>query len=322
MESSWLKGLLTISTETIKIIPKNPTLITQVTILILVFNSSIYFVSLGFLRLLINSFQSLAIDPTNIDRIGKSLASIIVYELIVAVIVSLSSLFVAASAILVSAMALGGKQPTTTVKGLFFRVIRAWKGPLVTWAYTTLFLLGFMCVLFLIAYPFTLVFLSSLRILSITMNMFAVLGSVLYSYLLVDLSLGMVGSVVEREICGLEVIGKAARIGKGMELHGFVVNLLFGLVGWGLLKCLVWVGFRLPGVGQMASPVGLAGLGWPTSGQIFLGLVVVNLFCLLKILWWMAYCVMFYEGMKRHGEEVVELVEDLDYTKVPSVNMV
>ncbi|CAI0394091.1 unnamed protein product [Linum tenue] len=160
---------------------------------------------------------------------------------------------------------------------------------------------------------------SSPRVSSAIMNIFVGLGSVLYSYLLVDLSLGMVGSVVEEEIRGLEAIGKATRIAKGMKLHGFVVNLLFGLVGWGMLKCSVWFGLRLPGVGQIVSPVGLASLGWPTTGQIVVGLVVANCLCLLKMLWWMAYSVIFYEGMNRHGgAEVVDFVEDEEYTEIPN----
>ncbi|CAI0394090.1 unnamed protein product [Linum tenue] len=321
MDSSWLKGLLSIFSETFKTIPKNPTLITWVAIAILVFNSLIYFVGLCFLRLLVNSFQSMAADPTNLDKIFSSLASIITYELIMALIISLSSLFVASSTIFASAMVIGGK-PTTTVKGVFSRVIRSWKGPSVTWVYMTLFLLGYMCILFAIMYPFTLMFMSSLRVLSVTMYIFVGLGSVLGSYLLVDLSLGMVGSVVEQGIYGLEAIGKAARIAKGMKLHGFVVNLVFGLVGWGFMKCLALVGVRLPGAGQVVSPTGLAGLGWPTAGQIVVGLVVANCFCLLKMLWWVAYSVMFYEGMKRHGEEVVQLDEDVEYTKVPTRSMV
>ncbi|CAN1228629.1 Cyclic nucleotide-gated ion channel 17 [Linum grandiflorum] len=102
-----------------------------------------------------------------------------------------------------------------------------------------------------------------------------------------------------------------------MRLHGFVVNFLYGVLGWGLVKFMSLV------AGQSFVGMGLAGFGWPTTGQLFLGLVVSSYFCGIKMLGWMSYTIMFFEGMKRHGEEVLELVEDVDhYTKVPIVTRV
>ncbi|CAN1165587.1 hypothetical protein LINPERPRIM_LOCUS33814 [Linum perenne] len=320
MEITWLKGLVSILAQTFKIFPKNPTFMTGITILILLFNSFISSIVLIFLKLITTSLEKITAQ-FDLNTFRSSLATIITYEIVIALILSLTSLFIATSTILASAITHGGK-PIITVRTLFWRVIRSWKSPLLTWVYTTLFNIGYLCLVFVIAYLITLTLSLNPRMLSAVLFVLSLLGSILYLYIQVVLSLGLVVSVVEREIRGLEAIGKAAKIVKGMKLHGFVINLMFGVVGWVLFRCLVWAGFKMPAAGEVSTGMVLAGFGSPTAGQIVVGLVVLNGFCLIKMLWWMAYTVMFYEGMKRRGEEVVELVEEVEYTKVPIETMV
>lgn len=155
MEISWHKGLVSILAQTFKIFPKNPTFISWITILILIFNSFIYSIVLIFFKLLATSFEKLTVhfDLTNFH---STLATIITYELVLALILSLFSLFVASSTILATAVTHRGKPSVITVRVLFRKVIKYWKNPILTWIYTTLFSLGCLCLVFLISYLFTL----------------------------------------------------------------------------------------------------------------------------------------------------------------------
>ncbi|CAN0911244.1 hypothetical protein LINGRAHAP2_LOCUS26726 [Linum grandiflorum] len=271
-----------------------------------------------------NSFQDMVTVDLDPNKIFKALATVFGCQLIIALFFSLWSFIIASTTILVSATTYRGNRPVPMITRLLKKVALSWKGPFITWIHATVFVVGYMCIVFAVMYPFTLVYSSDPQLLFKTSFGFALLGLMLYFYVDVVLGLGVVVAVVEQEICGFEAIGKAAKISKGMRLHGFVVNFLNGMLGWGLVKFMsLVVGFWFPSVGQTFVGMGLAGFGWPTTGQLFLGLVVSSYFCGIKMLGWMSYTIMFFEGMKRHGEEVLELVEDVDhYTKVPIVTRV
>ncbi|CAN1223090.1 hypothetical protein LINGRAPRIM_LOCUS723 [Linum grandiflorum] len=267
MEISWLKGLLSILAQTFKIFPQNPTFISWLTILILVFNSFIYSIILVFLKLITTSLEKITVH-FDLNNFRTTLATIITYELVLALVLSLASLFVATSAILGSAIIHGGKPTIITVRILISKVIRCWKSPLLTWIYTTLFSVGCLCLIFLIAYPLTLALSLHPRVLSAAMIVLGLLGSLLYLYVQVVLSLGLVVSVVEQGICGLEAIGKAAKLAQGMQIEGFVMNLMFGVVGWVLFRCLVWAGFSVAGGGTNVRWDGFGRLWKSISGPI------------------------------------------------------
>ncbi|CAN0912345.1 hypothetical protein LINGRAHAP2_LOCUS27327 [Linum grandiflorum] len=116
MEISWLKGLLSILAQTFKIFPQNPTFISWLTILILVFNSFIYSIILVFLKLITTSLEKITVH-FDLNNFRTTLATIITYELVLALVLSLASLFVATSAILGSAIIHGGK-PTIITRRL------------------------------------------------------------------------------------------------------------------------------------------------------------------------------------------------------------
>ena len=120
---------------------------------------------------------------------------------------------------------------------------------------------------------------------------------IFYCFLAVAWNLSIVIAVLE-EKGGLEAIGKAAELVKGMKLQGFLLNILSEI-----LASVVYLGFIL----------------LPTKSEALSMLVVLVLFslaCLIKMAAFMAFTVLYIVCKHSHGEEI-ELQGSLEYVMAP-----
>lgn len=218
-------------------------------------------------------------------------------EWIYVLITTAVSLFFTTAAIIAAAMVHGGRN--LNFKELLISTIKSFKKVLFTWFYTTLLGLGFVFLVLANLLPMVLVVQQPLaaKVLAVIL---VILASVLYIYLAVIWILAFVVSVLE-EKRGVEALGKAAQIVKGMQLTGFRLNLVFTVL------------FMVPhGMNMMLGSKLLFSI------SMIVTLVFVNYIWLVKMFMLSAYTVLYYECKKIHGEEV-ELQWDSGYNKVPTL---
>ncbi|XP_021895219.1 uncharacterized protein LOC110812698 [Carica papaya] len=218
------------------------------------------------------------------------------------ILIYLASLFFSIVTILASAIASSSRN--ISIKNLLLKTLKSWKNPFVTYFFIFIFNLGL--VIFLLYLP-----LLSLALFTQTLPalraVLAILLEILFVgvnlYLAVVWNLSTVISVLEDK-GGIEALGKAAAMVKGMVLQCFLLNIICGVLSVGLF--------------QMVRPMGVA---HSTLLQVFIGLVMVNLVALLKLFLIMAYTVFYCRRKETLGEEI-ELLGDekiWGYTPVPLI---
>ncbi|GMN69396.1 hypothetical protein TIFTF001_038449 [Ficus carica] len=105
-------------------------------------------------------------------------------------------------------------------------------------------------------------------------------------------------SVIEQE-CGLEALGKASKLVKGLKLKGFVLNLLFGGLSYASSRFMT-----------------MSNVNGDLRRTIVPLLVLISISCLIGAFSWISYTVLYFECKKTHGEEVEMQGFEVEYTKV------
>ncbi|XP_031285020.1 uncharacterized protein LOC116143726 [Pistacia vera] len=139
--------------------------------------------------------------------------------------------------------------------------------------------------------------------LKVLFILLSVSAAAFYGYLAVAWTLALVVSVLE-ESYGIDPSAKAAKIVKGMEMHGFLVNLVMTMLSFIVLQ-----GFNFLKFKDFAAV------------EVIIGLLIWNSHWLVKMFGLMAYTVLYYRCKKTHGDEV-ELQGDLEYCKIPNFPLI
>ncbi|BFG20797.1 hypothetical protein CerSpe_070710 [Prunus speciosa] len=207
-----------------------------------------------------------------------------------------SSLFFATASILASAVTYCGKD--MSIKELLSRAVKSLKRPFLTWFYITLLRLGYY--LFLIAFLVSLVLILDLTFTEPSLSSIIILlpAIVFEAYLAVVWNLALVVSVLE-EKCGIEALGKAGQLIKGLRMRGLFLNLLFVALSY-----LVSHGVHKFGKTVMSSNAAMIPL-----------LLLNSISCLIIMFNLMAYTVLYHDCKATHGEEL-EMQGDTENTKV------
>ncbi|XP_023642616.1 uncharacterized protein LOC17892506 isoform X2 [Capsella rubella] len=199
--------------------------------------------------------------------------------------------------VMVHASALTHKEDSFKLKDLPILTLKYWKGPLVTSFYIALFNLGYWFLFYIIIFSL-FIFSTKFDTLAAKIRALWILLAVFESYLAIVWNLSMVISILE-DTYGIQALGKAAKIVKGMKPKLFILNLCFGLLSFGLsqiLRLIDWSG---------SFPAILA------TGLVFVSsLFVVRMFQLV------AYTVTYFQC-----NQDAESLRDVEYTKLSSTTL-
>ncbi|XP_008223633.2 PREDICTED: uncharacterized protein LOC103323414 [Prunus mume] len=179
---------------------------------------------------------------------------------------------------------------------LLLRAVKSMKRTVVSWLYIKLLDLGYCLLVALLLLLLVLIFNITFTILAFSMILLVV-ALFFRTYLDVVWSLALVVSVLE-DICGIEALGKAARLVKGSKLRGFFLN-LFVAFSMSMFNGLVTIGT----------------VAFPENARMVPTLFSYSIACLITMFLCMSYTVLYYECKKTHGEEV-ERKPSTEYTKV------
>ncbi|GLT80424.1 hypothetical protein SLA2020_518630 [Shorea laevis] len=282
--------LVHILTDTYKIFLQNGKLMALITLLIISFHSildiSNYFFSIKplisdlMVEIFFPGFATPGI-PEFSELISGEYKDFRILELIYILISSTASFFFATATTYAAAMTLSGRK--LSIKALASTTVKLWRRPLVTSFYMTLLAFGDFCLCLIILITLLLIFgIIPSKALVITLAFPFV---IIYAYITVVWELSFVASVLE-EKSGIEALGKAANIVRGMQVPGFALNL--GMV---ILSLVLSQSCEL--VGQQKAKV-----------QIIVGVVVIHSISLvIRMFVYMAYTVMYLQCKKNHGEE-------------------
>uniref|UniRef100_A0A2N9HBX9 Transmembrane protein n=1 Tax=Fagus sylvatica TaxID=28930 RepID=A0A2N9HBX9_FAGSY len=307
MELYTVLGFVGILKESNKIFLKNVKLMAFITLTILSLHSLLFLSYTFSIKPLINDFiinaTFLQITTPGTSEYAKLLIAVkkdvklfVGLEWIFILATSITSLFSASITILAAGVTHIGED--MSIKDLLLRIVKSWKRPFITGFYITLLDLGFGFLTWATLSSFMLFFegpfTSSLPpyfwvILSLAM--------VFKSYLAVVWNLALVVSVLE-ERRGIDALGRAGNLVKGLKLRGFFLNILFGL-----LSSVAVPGFKLTN-GKQSTALRVAIVLF-----FFNCLLVVTMFAM------MAFTVFYYECKKNQGEEI-ESKESFEYTKI------
>ncbi|KAJ4959214.1 hypothetical protein NE237_026325 [Protea cynaroides] len=179
-------------------------------------------------------------------------------------------------------------------KELLWSIGRTLAMPLITWVYITLMGVGY--ALLLVGLIGLLMLISDgLAATFFACGVLAILSISLFLHSAVIWMSGLVIFVVEERCYGFETLQRSEEVMKGGTLHGLVLNLLSMVTGFVLL-----IAFQLLRVNQTVLTL------------FIVGLVIVNIICLMKIISLMAYMVFYYQCEKSNREEL-ELPIQLEY---------
>ena len=208
---------------------------------------------------------------------------------------SITSLFSASITILAAGVTHIGED--MSIKDLLLRIVKSWKRPFVTWFYITLLDLGFGFLTWATVSSFMLFFEGPFTSLPPYFWVILSLAMVFKIYLAVVWNLALVVSVLE-ERRGIDALGRAGKLVKGLKLRGFLLNILFGL-----LSSVAVPGFKLTNGKQS------------TALRVAIVLFFFNCLLLVTMFAMMAFTVFYYECKKNQGEEI-ESKESFEYTKI------
>lgn len=286
---------------------QNVKLMASITILILLLNSLLLISNIFSIKEVVGDFATKAmflqiITPGTSDyykliiALKEDARFLARVEWIFFLAIYVTSLFSAATAISASGATYRGKD--ISIKDLLLGVVKSWKRPSITFLYITLLQSGYLFFTWATLCIFMLMFVGEVFLPAISW-IIIILATVFLSYLAIVWTLAFVVSVME-ERCGIDALGKAGELVKGLEMSGFFLNLVFGVVA-----SVVYQGFRLININQSAVI------------RLLIVLLVSNSLCLLKVFEMMAFTVLYYECKKNKGEET-EIHGSLEYTKIPA----
>ncbi|CAL9223508.1 unnamed protein product [Arabidopsis halleri] len=203
--------------------------------------------------------------------------------------------------VIVHASALTHKDDSFEIKDFPILTLKYWKGLLVTNFYIALFSLGYWF-LFFITLLSIVFFSTKLDSLAAKSHALWILFAVFESYLAIVWNLSMVISILE-DTYGIQALGKAAKIVKGLKPKLFILNLFFGLLSFGLVQIL-----RL--------------IDWSSSFSVTLttGLVLVSSVFVVRMFQLVTYTVAYFQCKSLQGKDVDSL-RDVEYTKLSSTTV-
>ncbi|KAJ4897124.1 hypothetical protein Rs2_23918 [Raphanus sativus] len=210
--------------------------------------------------------------------------------------------------VIVHASALTYKHENVKFKDFVVLVLKSWKGPLVTSFYISLFGLGYCLFFLIILFPIILSSLSIASLFSLVAKIFVllVLFTLFGSYLAIVWYLSMVISIVE-ETYGIQALGEAAKIVKGMKPKLFLFNIFYVLL--------------ISGLAQIVTVVSLVvDRSQSFAVTLAIGLVlVVSAFMGVFLL--MTYTVAYFQCKSPHGQDA-ESLRDVEYTTLPTTSLI
>ncbi|CAF1949469.1 unnamed protein product [Brassica oleracea] len=204
--------------------------------------------------------------------------------------------------VIVHASALTHKEENVKIKDFPALTLKSWKGPLVTSFYIVLFSLGYWFVFVIVLFPLLLLS-TKLDYLAAKSGALFVLFSVFESYLAIVWYLSLVISILE-ETYGIQALGKAAKIVKGMKPKLFLLNLFFGLVSFGLVQIVRRVDLN------SSFPVILT-----------IGLVLVSSIAAVRMFQLVSYTITYFQCKGLQGKDI-ESLRDIEYMKLSSTTLI
>lgn len=300
-------GFVEILKQAFKIFFRNGKIMASITMLTLLLYSSLYVSNMFSIKpsitdLFIKQGSLLVTSPSSFEFVNL-LADI---KQDFKVLIGLQSTFFfayfivsflsALATILASSMIHRGKN--LSPKELVSMMVRSWIRLLVTGFYTSLFSVGYTCLVMAIL-PTLVLFLYRPIILYIFWHVIALLTVIFSIYLSVIWTLSLVVSVLDETCYGVEALGKAAKLVKGQKLHGFTLSFLSTIVTIVVIQILRLITIR------QSSAV-----------HVVIGLLIINSICLVNTFMIASYTVLYYHCKKTHGEEV-ELKGITEYSKIP-----
>lgn len=210
--------------------------------------------------------------------------------------------------VIVQASALTYKHENVKFKDFVVLILKSWKGPLVTSFYISLFSLGYCLFFVIILFPILLSSLSIASLFSLVAKVFVLLVLFLLfaSYLAIVWYLSMVISVLE-ETYGIQALGEAAKIVKGMKPKLFLLNIFYGLLIFGLAQIVTLVSLV---VDRSQSFVVTLAIGLVLVVSAFVGMFLL-----------MTYTVAYFQCKSPHGQDV-ESLRDVEYTTLPTTSLI
>lgn len=298
MDSHRFFNFLTIMKETLKLFGKNTKLMALVTSLSMIsysiffsiFSSSSNFFFLhdmivkeSMVPIVTSVVFKFVGDATKTTNDGLPTAFVPLYFII--------TFFSKTAAVAVSSHSLNGVSLTLT--DLPSSVVKSSVRPLVTAFYTTVSVAGFECLALYVAIPLLAASLDSSNVAARAAAVaYGIAAAVLYMHVCSVWIMALVVSVVEEGGGGVAAFGKAAEMMKGRRLEAFLLNFLFSF----LVYFFVLIGWILMSFGD--------------HGKIW-GLFLVNFCCVIRVLNFVAYTVLYFRGKEELGQEV-----ELEYTKL------
>ncbi|XP_018467539.2 uncharacterized protein LOC108839229 [Raphanus sativus] len=295
--SNLLKEVVGMLNESRKLFLKNKKLMFSVLVFSLLLNGLVYLFNVLTITLdITNLTQDLnllpTMDPSSANYITQLMEVFAAFGLfgvssdifgVVSFIINLVSVLV-----IVHASALTYNDENVKFKDIVVRTLHSWKGPLVTYFYICLSSLGYW--VFFVTILFPLLWLSSASLISFAAVscVLLVLFALFASYLAIVWYLSLVVSVLE-ETYGMQALGEAVKIAKGMNPKLFLLNLFFGLLIFGL--------------DQIET----------------LGSLVLSTFVVMFLL--MTYTVAYFQCKSLHGQDF-ESLRDAEYTILPTTSLI
>uniref|UniRef100_A0A1J3CAR7 Transmembrane protein n=1 Tax=Noccaea caerulescens TaxID=107243 RepID=A0A1J3CAR7_NOCCA len=302
-----LKEVVGILNESRTLFLKNKKLMFSVLVFPLLLNGLVYLFNVFAIKpeitnLINESSLSPTADPSSPEFIAhvmrifadirQLVASLYIFSTLHSIINLLSVL------VIVHASALTHENENIKIKDFPVFTLKSWKGPLVTSFYIFLFSLGYWSLFFIILFPL-LMFSSSLYSLAAKSGALLIIFVLFHSYLTIVWLLSMVISILE-ETYGIQALGKAAKIVKGMKLKLFLLNLFFGLLSSGLAKILM-----------------LVDLQRSIAVTFTISLVLVTSLFAVSMFQHVTYTVAYFQCKSLQGQDV-ESLRDVEYTKLSS----
>jgi hypothetical protein len=310
MEGYEILGFLGILRECMKAISKNGKLIATITTITILLDSLLLFTKSFSTKPAISdlvtqeTFLNLSNPNTSnfadsFTKIMEDVHVIIGFELVYLLPSIAISIFCTVTMILASVVAYSDKN--LSFRDFLSRIPKLGLRTLVTSFYLKLLTAGYIFIF--------LAFLISLMILNmdhplvlipiaITLGIFA---SIFLMYLSVAWNMALVISVIENNCYGLEALGKAGGLVKGRRIHGFALSVLCTSV-----MVIIGLVFRVSQNQKSASM------------QIIYGSFATILSCLVTMVYFMSYTVLYFQCKKTLGEEIELHGSMLEYSKIPS----
>ncbi|WZZ02737.1 hypothetical protein YC2023_088658 [Brassica napus] len=301
-----LREVMCILHESGKLFLKNKTLMFSVLVFPLFLNGLVYLFNVFAIKpeitnLIQESSLIPLMDPStpeylaHLMKVFQDFQQFVVSSYIFAAVSSVINLL--SVQVIVHASALTHKEENVKLKDFPTLTLKSWKGPLVTSFYIVLFSLGYWFLFFIVLFPLLLLS-TKLDYLAAKSGALFVLFSVFESYLAIVWYLSLVISILE-ETYGIQALGKAAKIVKGMKPKLFLLNLFFGLV-------------------QIVRRVDLN-----SSFAVILtiGLVLVSSVAAVRMFQLVTYTITYFQCKGLQGKDV-ESLRDVEYMKLSSTTLI